>query len=123
MKTKIVAVVITSLLLSFGSLLADEAPPGVTKADLRLLKTDLNILFEQYKKAKTLLAELDFQAGLSEAQGNKRTQQEEDALKGQRRFLQEQVLLLRDQIKEMGQQAAKMERPKEKNNSEKKHDS
>jgi hypothetical protein len=117
------AVVITVMMLSVGSPLADDAAPHVNKAERRLLKTDLNILFEQYKKARTLSDDLDFQAELSQAQGKKRSQQEQEDLDRQRDFLRMRVQMLRAQIKEMGERAEKLEPGKEKDKSQKKHDS
>ena len=124
MKTNtVVLVVITFALFSFRPLMAADSPQSFNKIERRLLKTDINILFEQYKKAKTLLGELEFQAGLSEAQGQKTTQEEVAALDRQRTFLRRQVDTLREEIKVMGEKAATMEPAKEKDKSQKKHDS
>ena len=124
MKTKtVVAVLTTVMMFSFARVLADEAPRHVTKAERRLLKIDLNILFEQYKKARTLLGELDFQSGLSEAQGNARTDKERIALDRQREFLQRELDILRDRIMQMGSRAEEIDVLKEKDKSKKKTDS
>ena len=124
MKAKpVIAFVTTAIILNIAPLLADDAPRHVTKAERRLLKIDLNILFEQYKKARTLLGELDFQNGLSEAQGNARTDKERQALDRQRDFLRQELDILRARIMQMGEKAEEMGGLKEKDKSKKKADS
>jgi hypothetical protein len=123
MKTKaIVSALTASILLTASSMLADDVPQKQTKTDRRLMKTELKILFEQYKKARTMLANLDLESGLSQAKGTQ-TAQEQEAIVRQREFLRQEVTDLRTRIHEMGRQAEEMRGPKEKDKAKKKHDS
>ena len=120
MKTKsMLAAFASVLILSVWSLLAEDPPRHVTKAERKLLKTDLNILFEQYKKVRTQLVELEFQMGLRQTEGGTSPNRDNEMQARRVDFLQSQVQLLRDKITNMGEQVERMEVLKEKDKSNK----
>ncbi len=86
MKTKIVLGTVVTLML-FTSLAAHPPAAKPTRVEARMQEIDLDILLKRYEKVATALDELNFQMGLSQAQGKELSDKDRKSQESTRDFL------------------------------------
>lgn len=109
MKTRAMfAAVAAVMILSAGSVMADEPSQKVTSVDERVNDVDLNILIELYRKVRTQWSELRLQMELSPAEGVTQSDKEKGLQERQKELLAQQCRSLRDAIATLGELAERM---------------